>query len=223
METRSSRDWAQLYVNEVICRYNPKFKIRDKSESRLFKFLSPIIKLINPRFFTDYITTLCGTMWVPPGFFNQDFRHVLQTVAHEGLHEYDKENMFPGLFELTYVFPQCLGIVAILLGIFCSPWFLFGMLFFAPIPAYGRYKLEMRAYRMQRVWEKYVWVNWSQYHDLSLDNVLFQMTRIDTYYWCWPFAAWIEDDFEKPLNELSPEYAHAVEFLKNHGIASKKV
>lgn len=215
MTNKKTREWCDLYVKEVINHYNPDFKIRPKSESKLFKFLSPIIKLVNPNFFTTFTTTFMGTMWVTDSFFDKHFKEALEVTAHEGRHEYDRKKMFPGAFELMYFFPQNLSLIFIALALLHSCWWLLpAALFLGPLPAPFRYKLEMNGYATSRIWNKYVYGIDEGFSD---SNVVRTLSSLRTYYCTWPFKSLIYKDLDKPLPlRGDPGFVDIVEFLERH-------
>lgn len=215
----ASKEWCNLYVKEVIHKYNPKFKIRPKSESKLFKFLAPVLKLINPGFFTNYTTTVFGTMWVTDTFFNNPPEHALKVTAHEGRHEYDRDRLMFGLFEIMYLFPQILFVPLLVLGVFWSYWLLApAIVFLAPLPAPWRYKLEMKGYAMDKIWNNYVYSHPDSFSD---EHVVHAMSSLQTYYSTWPFKSWIYKDLAKPLDlEGDPGFADVIAFLERHGFKS---
>lgn len=212
---RNTREWCDLYIKEVISNYNPKFKIRPKEESKLFKFFAPLIKLINPKFFSSYTTTMFGVMWVTPTFFDKDHIDALEVTAHEGRHEYDKKRLPWGVFELLYSFPQVLALIFVILSIFLNWWFLFGLVFLGPLPAPWRYHFEMKGYTTRRMWARYVYGLDENTWD---DDVVELMSSLNTYYMAWPFKKWIKKDLQSAIDLNDPGYMDVMEFLKRHNL-----
>jgi len=217
MSQRNAREWSDLYVKEVIHKYNPKFKIRPKRESWTFKILRPVIKFICPTFFTGFITTMFGVMWVPDGFFNNNYKRALQTTAHEGRHEYDRKRLPFGLFELMYTFPQNLFVLFAALAWLTSCWWLLipALVSLGPWPAPWRYDLEMKGYAMNRIWNKYVY---KIPEEIGEANVVHTLSALQTYYSTWPWKHKIYRDLDKPLDLTDPGFADTMDFLKKHGL-----
>ena len=224
------REWVQLYVNEVIHKYDPKFQVKYKKNSKLFKVLSPILKLICPRFFKTYVTTFGGVMWVPDYFLDDQFATSsylptvlgrLSTVAHEGVHVYD-ENRLKLLYHLMYFFPQILIVPFILLAIFHSLFWLFGLLALLPLPAPGRYYLELRGYRVRHIWNEYVYGKFTSPEVKERERfytsnwVGYQMSNINTYYGTWPIKSCVVKDMQKPVDVNEKQYKDIIDFLKRH-------
>ena len=90
-----------------------------------------------------------------------------------------------------------------------------------PLPAYGRYKLEMRAYGMNRIWAKHVYgsANWIESTD---EHVLHQMTSLQTYWATWRFKKMVRKDLAKPIDVSQERYKEALDFLTRHGLLSKE-
>jgi predicted phage terminase large subunit-like protein len=70
----------------------------------------------------------------------------------------DLEDLSMPLYVLLYGFPQILfpiALLAILIVTLFSSWtFLFALIFLLPLPAYGRYIFELRAYRTRQLLER---------------------------------------------------------------------
>jgi len=224
MTKKNAREWVQLYVEDVIHKYDPNFCVKRKDTSILFKILRPVLKLINPRFFDRYITTFGGTMWVPDYFLDDsddDYEILgrLATVAHEGVHVYDEKRL-PFLYYIMYLFPQCLAIPSLILAFFCSWWWLFGLLFLLPLPAPGRYYIELRAYRSGHIWNKYFY-NTSENEEFYYNNwVGYQLSSPQTYYATWPVKACVVKDMGKEFDMTQEPYKDIIEFLKKHQLIS---
>jgi len=220
MSKNNTRELADLYVKEVIRKYNPKFEIKQKSESKLFKILRPILLLINPNFFKAYVTTLFGTMWVTESFFEDNTRMgVLQVVAHEGVHEHDRKKKFPPVvFELLYMFPHWLVLPFLVLAFIHSWWWLLPTVWsIAPGFAPGRFYLEMRGYSVERLWSKHVRVGNFNPNPF----IVYQLSNVRTYWAAWPFKKHINKKLSSDVDESDPAFKDILDFLKRHDLLKK--
>lgn len=124
----------------------PKFRVVDKTRSTFMKFLYFVsfMKLWNPNFLNDYLTTIGNTVYAPYAYITWP------ELAHEYVHIYDYNTRGAIKFNLQYLFPQVLAALSLLsiLAIF-NLWFLLFLLFLvflAPLPAPWREELELRGY-----------------------------------------------------------------------------
>ena len=124
----------------------PKFEIVSKTTSFLMKVLS-VILFFNKSFMTSYISVIYPRMYVPklPWKENDHYSAIL-VLAHEWVHLSDRKR-FGLLFDIGYLFPQCLAFLS-LLAPFLSVWWLLCLLFLLPIPSPTRAWLEFRGYSM---------------------------------------------------------------------------
>ena len=109
-----------------------------------FFYYATLMKLWNPRFLSDYITTIGNTIYVP------DVTLSWVDLAHEYVHIHQYNTRGAIKYTLQYLFPQVLAIFSLLaiLAIF-NLWFLLFLiflLFLAPWPAPWREDIELRAY-----------------------------------------------------------------------------
>lgn len=160
--------------------------IRFKETSWFMRLLGALL-FFNPKFMTEYITTIHKTVYWP-GRSEADIGYRdWEVLAHECVHAYDSKRLgFPVFGFLIYLMPQSLGILTLLLLPLwiCTGWWwgLLGLLFLAPIPSPGRRWVEMRGYSMTLAC--YAW-----YSEISYRNMAF-ITRQFTsgaYYFMWPF------------------------------------
>lgn len=219
MSKNRTRELADLYVDEVIRKYNPKFEIKEKSDSKLFRLLKPILLLVNPNFFESYITTMFGKMWVTEDFFIHNTPlNALQIVAHEGVHEHDRKKLPPVVFELLYMFPHWLIIPFLILAFTQSWWWLLAA-FWSMLPGFapGRFYLEMRGYSVERLWTKHVYEG---NHDPK-PHIIFQLSSVRTYWATWPFKRHIKRKLASEVDESDPAFKDIMDFLKRHDLLKK--
>jgi hypothetical protein len=140
-------DRCEAAVGDVMRAYGLPVWIEKKSDSLLMKVIGFLIRPFNPRFMTDYLTTIpfLGRIYVP-----EREGGMWRSIAHEGVHldQAKRDGQLP--FALKYLFPQCLAPLA-LLAFVAFAWtpMLFALLFIlalAPWPAPWRVQYEREAY-----------------------------------------------------------------------------
>lgn len=223
MLTEPQTPLVKKFREEVIDKFHPGVKFVWKEDSNLMKFVYYITLMVlwNKTFLTKFTTVGSGYVWLARKAWSERTEEErLRTIIHEGAHMYDtKKNP---LNPILYVFPQlALGIVFIGLA-FVSPWFLFGLLLaLAPLPAYFRYKHEIRAYRLDCLFVEYVW-GWDKgvgLHKHYQDRAVQQMSG-STYYFAWPFPGMIRKDLEKD-DSKDPYTIMVFDWLKKEGLLKK--
>lgn len=169
------------YAQSVV----PGFNIVYKDASTLMKILGGLT-FFNPKFMSEYTTTIGTTMYVPRADFLGLQGSYVEVVCHELVHM--RQTKQQGLlYYVKYFFPQWL----VLLSLFAilavlSPYFLFFLITLAalaPFPAPGRRELEFEGYRMSlcvRYWQS------SQLLEPDFTFIARQFTG-SAYYFMWPF------------------------------------
>ena len=150
---------VQKFMEEVVWKVNPEFQIRNKAKpDGLYSFVSKVVGLFNKQMDTKFITVINGQCWFPASYFAEDGTEMLQDsgriieiLAHETIHEYDRKRLGTVPFTLLYLFPQVLAVLSIL-SIFAvwNSWWLLSLLFLlclAPLPTPGRAWIEVRGYK----------------------------------------------------------------------------
>jgi hypothetical protein len=95
----------------------PGFKVAFKNQSRLMKVLGFLTTPFNPRFLTDFTTTLGKTVYFPTREeYETDVAGSFKTLSHEYVHLWDGKSWW---FSPAYAFPQLLAVL---------PFLLFGVL-----------------------------------------------------------------------------------------------
>lgn len=214
---------VEKFQKEVIDKFHPGVKFVWKEDSPLMKFVYYVtfMFLWNKDFLTKFTTVGGGYVWLSKSNWQERTEEEkLRTLIHEGAHMYDtKKNP---LNPILNVMPQ-LGLAIIFVALaFVSPWFLFGLLLAAaPLPAYFRYRTEIRAYRLDCHFVEYVW-GWDKgvgLHKHYQDRAVKQMTG-STYYFAWPFEKMIRKDLE--VNDTKDPYVIMVfDWLKKEGLLKK--
>jgi hypothetical protein len=128
--------------------YFPKLQIKYKDQSWFMKLLGKLL-FFNKGFMTEYTTTIGDTVYFPNEKFVK-LRQVSSSVIllHELVHLNDQKKMSKPLFTLSYLFPQILVPICLLM-IFLVTWKVMlplALVFSAPIPAFFRMHWEKRAY-----------------------------------------------------------------------------
>jgi len=190
-------------------------RVRYKDSSKFMWLLGKIL-FFNPKFMTDYITTIHRTVYFPTKDFTKDDYRVWSIMAHEAVHAADSKKWTFPLFASVYLFPQVLSLLALgAIGAFWDLsylWFLVSLVLLAPLPAYGRMKFEMRGYAVSMAA-----YNWTA----QIQNTLSGSDRItplqespdwavdqfvgSSYYWMWPFKGDVEARLDGWLARISYE------------------
>lgn len=149
----------------------PQFSVRYKNEVWSQRLLGRLLKPFNPRFMTDYTTTLYPTVYFPSLEFTQKNPEKMLTVlAHEYVHLMDASQQRVW-FSVSYLLPQCLALLALFAALaFLSLWFLLFLLFLGallPWPSLWRTKWEMRGYAMSMA------VDYWRFGTVSTDKLAF--------------------------------------------------
>lgn len=175
----------------------PEYKVKFKNESLLMKLLGKIF-FFNKDFMTNYTTTIGSTIYFPSRQWLK-LRQVSAKVVvlHELIHILDSAKYSQLLFSLMYLFPQCLALLAIPAAFFIGLWSLLFLAFLAPLPAYFRMSLELRAY----TFSLYVMHRFNFKHGYNIRLETHARHYVDQfstsyYYFMWPInKAGIEAHF----------------------------
>jgi len=175
----------------------PNFEILSKKESFLMKMLSFVL-FFNPLFMSSYVSVIYPKLYVPSHPWKEDDHYsAVLVLAHEWVHLSDRKR-FGLLFDIGYLFPQCLVFLS-LLAPFLSWWWLLCLLFLLPIPSLTRAWLEYRAYSvtMACMW----WLNEieANYYWIEI-----QFTG-RWYYFMWPFKGIIRKMYERKLEMIKKD------------------
>lgn len=164
------------------------FDIKYKDDSKFMKVLGFLSKPFNPRFMSDFSTTVGTTMYVPKNDFLYCQNDYIEVVAHELVHMRESQQQGSVLYFLRYFFPQVLALLSFFaIGAIWSPWFLLSLLFLlflAPMPAPGRREIELEGYTMSlavRYWQT------MQLLEPDFTGVARQFIG-PAYYFMWPWA-----------------------------------
>ena len=174
--------------------YNPKFKLKYKDKSLLMRLLGYIL-FFNKGFMTTYTTTIGNTVYLPSkAYVIENPEATLRVVAHEYRHTYDANNISKLLFSIIYLSPQIFSLLTILFILLYGWWGLFGLIFFLPIPSYGRMRLELNGYTMSLfilheclLEDQVDELNRELILKRAIDHINLEFTT-SKYYFMWPFG-----------------------------------
>lgn len=86
---------------EIIRHYVPKFRVKKKSESWIFKIIGPIVSLFNRPFMKSFFTTLGYTAYLPSDVNKDNW----WLIYHEGIHAMQAKKITRLFFALLYLAP----------------------------------------------------------------------------------------------------------------------
>jgi hypothetical protein len=205
------------YVNTVSKKYRSDAQIKRKGTSWFQKLLGWFAKPFNPKYMTNYITTIKGTIWTPDDYLDGTNKlDILETVGHETVHIRDDSKDV--LFSEKFACPQILAIPVFIILV-VAKWWLFpvALLLLLPMPAWWRYNYEIRAYRMSLLFGKYVHGYNVQQLDIIAGWVVGQLST-RWYYWTWPFPTAIRKKFFDETVFKEDVYVDTIQFLKDNDL-----
>ena len=187
-------------------------KIKFKNESSFMKVLGWIL-FFNPRFMTKYTTIIGTTAYFPSRKYLEENPGPPSWVfCHELVHMSDAKQFGSTLFNLSYLFPQCLAIFS-LLSFVIGPWALLALLFLLPIPALFRTRWELRGYAMTDAVTLH-----ETGHFTNIGWMSGQFTT-GAYYFMWPFEKQLKREIQNNRrlildNRLHEKIPEANDILK---------
>lgn len=182
-----------------------------KTESLLMKIIG-VILFFNKNFMENYTTTIGNTIYFPSRdrVEKASDDENLVILSHEFVHIKDSERIGPLLFKIIYLSPQIFAPIFGLLFFILFNWYI-GLIVFlvllSPLPAYGRMRLEKRAYKtnlysmtrilkqssqsegfiMGRQARSYVWIS--------------KQFISSAYYFCWPIS--LDSEFSDTMMNIN--------------------
>ena len=185
--------------------YFPKLKIKYKDESWLMKLIGKLV-FFSPGFMTEYTTTIGETVYYPSEKFVK-LHPVSSSVVllHELVHLHDQKKIGKIPFIFSYLFPQILVPVCILLLLLVS-WKIMlplAILLSFPIPALFRTHWEKRAY-LSSFYVLQLLGNKLKFnpHLESQEKLFLDYFHGSSYYYMWPF------------NDINKQFDGALELAK---------
>lgn len=220
--------YSQKFYDEFTKKVSPEFTIREKTNPNfLMKCVSLFVSLFNKDFNTRYITVIGGTMWTPKNYISTVIDiSLLELLAHETMHEYDRKRLGTFLFSFLYLVPQALALLSLLslLAIWFSPYWLLCLLFLllaAPIPSIPRMYIELRGYRCNMLFMRHV----DGHSEEELLNKVEYIVRQFTgpyYYFMWPFRKHIIRLLMDRSYEKEQYYVDLMNWLKENNLCISK-
>lgn len=140
-----------MAFQDLVCaakKYFPDLKIKYKNESWIMRFISKLL-ISDNGFMTQYTTTIGDTIYFPSQKFIKC--HPISSsvvLLHDLVHLHDQKRVGKIPFTLSYLFPQILVPICLLLFMIVN-WKLMlplTILCCLPIPAFFRMHWEKRAY-----------------------------------------------------------------------------
>jgi len=165
-------------------------KIKFKNESRLMKVLGWVL-FFNSEFMTRFVTVIGSTVYYPSREkFEENPGSAARVLCHELIHISDSKRFGETLFRVSYLFPQCLSVLALLTFVI-GPWALMSLIFLLPLPAFFRTFWELRGYAMtdavtHKLTGKFTDMGW-----------LTGQFTTGSYYFMWPFLGSLKREIRK--------------------------
>jgi hypothetical protein len=168
----------------------PKLQIKYKDQSLLMKIMS-IFLFFNPNFMTKDTTTVGYTIYFPSEKFVKCHPASCEVILlHELVHLYDQKRVGTLTFIISYLFPQIMVPICLLLFWLVS-WKIMlplTILFLAPMPAVFRTYWEKRAY-LSSIYILKLMGDKLHFnpHLKEQENVFLEHFHGSSYYFMWPF------------------------------------
>lgn len=175
-------------LSKLAAKSGVQFGFKDQSET--MKKISKLL-FFRPDFMTETVTVWGGVIYFPNSHWAKIHPEAAwRALAHSLVHVSDQQRVTMPVYALSYLFPQCLSLLA-LLAVFDLRALLF-LLFLLPWPAPFRKYWEMRAYAMTLATEV-----WSK-QDVSEIPVGIVQTFIGRHgYWMWPFPSSVRSELAR--------------------------
>jgi hypothetical protein len=171
-------------------KYFPNLKIKYKDESWVMRLISRFL-IFNHGFMTQYTTTIGDTIYFPSRKFIKC--HPISSsvvLLHELVHLYDQKRIGKILFTLSYLFPQILVPICLLLFTLVSWKIMLPLTIICclPIPAIFRMHWEKRAY-LSSFYVLQCLGNRMKFnpHLNTQEHTFLKFFHGKDYYYMWPF------------------------------------
>ncbi len=176
-------------------------EIAFKNESKLMRALS-LLLFFNKGFMTRYITVIGKTIYFPSREWLENNRAgAARSLCHEFVHISDEKNVGSAVFRVSYLFPQCMALFA-LLSVFVGPSALLFLLFLLPLPAPFRTFWELRGYAMTDA------VLYAKHQQFADEDFLMKQFTTSNYYYMWPFKKSLLREIAKNRAAIRDERLH---------------
>jgi hypothetical protein len=171
-------------------KYFPNLQIKYKDESRIMRLISKLL-IFNKGFMTEYTTTVGDTIYFPSKTFIKC--HPVSSsviLLHELVHLHDQKCIGRIAFIFSYLFPQILVPVCLLMLLLVSWKIILPLTIMCclPIPAIFRTHWEKRAY-LSSFYVMQVLGNRMKFnpHLRTQENIFLKYFHGASYYFMWPF------------------------------------
>jgi len=174
------------FIKEIEAEF-PTFRIVKKSESGFSKVIDVALKVITfggqREFMTRYYTVIGDTLYVPPGFHEQDPVDVVITLRHERIHLRQKRRLtMVGMTVLYLLLPFPLGF------------------------AYGRAMLEWEAYT-ETLRATFELRGEQALRSPALRTRIVSQFTSPAYGWMWPFRRQVERWYDETVARICAKAA----------------
>lgn len=191
---------------EVIEEDIPGFELLVKEESSLMKTLNVFVKLFNPVFMSDFITTMNTKVYAPRHYIEKRHDRLWRILAHEWWHLREAKRVSSVVQGTLYLLPQLLAPLALLsvLAVWLGPWWLLNLAWLvcaAPLPAWFRAKEELAAYTVSLATDYW---SYDAVHELDIEYYAKQFYG-PNYYFMWPFKSWVLRHLHSQVQRISEE------------------
>lgn len=158
-----------------------------KDQSATMKKIATLL-FFRPDFMTETVTVWGGVLYFPTAHWAKLHPEAAwRALAHSLVHVSDQQRVTVPVYALTYLFPQCLSVLAFLAVLDLRA--LLFLLFLLPWPAPFRKHWEMRAYAMTLATEV-----WSKHDVTEIPDEIVQAFTGRHGYWMWPFPTSVRSE-----------------------------
>ena len=169
----------------------PGFEVRFKDEHFLQKLIAVLVYPFNRKYMEDFTSTMYPYVYFPSRDWLKKVGYMtaFRVLSHEYVHLWDEQKEGHLRFKFRYLFPQVLGLLAVLafFAFLWKPalWALVALAFFAPWPSPGRRDIERRGYLMNLA------ISHWRHGDVRDDQIRSVVSRFMRwgYYKMWPFKS----------------------------------
>lgn len=215
---RTTRQWAELYLNYVTRKIDDSARIVLKHESRLMRVLN-VLKFWDKDFMTDEVTTVGSTIYVPESLFERsDKRSVLKVIAFETVGIAHRKNL-KALWWLFYGYPQVFSLLALAPLVGAPMWYLAFLLCLLPTPSPFRYALLLDQYKVWMIFEEYAYTPNKVISIAVRGKIAAELNSVRTW-WCMPFHSKVIKDLTdyRFLAHPSRQHKMVMDFIQRYDL-----
>jgi len=214
---------SQIYFDKYI---NPKLKtplkLVEKETSRLMQAIGWVLAFlkINTLFMARYITTLGSTIYFPKELIKSlNPKQFMEVIIHESVHALDDEryNLF---YKPTYLPELFFGLPLLIASVICLilksyvafiVCFILALIAILPVPKFGRYHWEMRAFSVSLFIASLENLEQNQINQIK--NWIEANLSNSNYYFAMPISYFYSDRFFNLYKEKLPIKEEIQSFL----------